>query len=106
MWVGFLYTLVIMLFPEGLGKESRNRIAPCSFGDSIVNFMLGSIEFKCASSELLVPFLMMVSTSSTYLTQVLMVNNIGSSGPKALFSKYSIYMLATTGEHREPIAAL
>ena len=42
-----------MLFPEGLGKVSRNGIAPCSLGDSIVNFMLGSIEFKSASSVLL-----------------------------------------------------
>ena len=71
--------------------------------ETIVNFMLGSIEFKCASSELLVPFLMMVRTSSTYLSQVLMVNDMGSSGPKALFSKYSMYILATTGEHGEPI---
>ena len=44
-----------MLFPEGLGKVSRNGIAPCSLGDSIVNFMLGSIEFKCASSVLRCP---------------------------------------------------
>ena len=81
-----------MLFSEGLGKVSKNRIAPCSLGDSIVNFMLGSIEFKCASIELLVPFLMIVRTSSMYLSQVLMVNDMGSSGPKALFSKYSIYI--------------
>ena len=47
----------------------------------------------------------MVKTSSTYLSQVLIVNDTGNSGPKALFSKYSIYMLATTGEHGEPIAA-
>ena len=29
---------------------------------------------------------------------------MGSSGPRAIVSKYSIYMLATTGEHGEPIA--
>ena len=30
---------------------------------------------------------------------------MGSSGPRAISSKYSIYMLATTGEHGEPIVA-
>ena len=39
----------------------------------------------------------MLKTSSTYLFQSF--TGIGSSGPRAMFSKYSIYMLATTGEH-------
>ena len=60
----------------------------------MVNFILGSIKFRRESR---VPFLTMVKTSSTYLSQVLTVNDTGNSGPKALFSKYSIYMLATTG---------
>ena len=45
----------------------------------------------------------MLKTSSTYLFQSL--TGIGSSGPRAIFSKYSIYMLATTGKQGEPIAA-
>ena len=40
---------------------SRNGIAPCSLGDSIVNFMLGSIEFKSASSVLLVDIVVELS---------------------------------------------
>ena len=39
------------------------------------------------------------------IIQVLIVNDTGKSGSKALLSKYSIYMLATTGEHGDPIAA-
>ena len=31
---------------------------------------------------------------------------MGNSGPKALFSKYSIYMFATVGEHGEPVMIL
>ena len=46
----------------------------------------------------------MVKTSSTYLSQVSIVNEMGNSGPQALFSKYSIDMFATMGEHGEPIA--
>ena len=46
---------------------------------------------------------MMLKTSCTYLFQSL--TGIGSSGPRAMFSKYSIYMLATTGEQGKPIAA-
>ena len=44
---------------------------------------------------------MMLKTSSTYLYQSL--TGTGNSGPNARFSKYSIYMLATTGEQGEPI---
>ena len=75
---------------------------PC-FGCSMVNFMWGSMEFKYWS--ILSQFLlgMMLKTSSTYLFQSLTVT--GNSGPNAIFSKYSIYMLATTGEQGEPIAA-
>ena len=46
---------------------------------------------------------MMLKTSSTYLFQSFIA--IGSSGPRAMVSKYSIYMLATTGEQGEPIVA-
>ena len=94
-----------MLLPEGLGKVSRKGIAPCSLGGSIVNFIFGSIEFRYSSKESRVPFLMIVRTSSTYLSQVLIENDIGSSGPKALFSKYSMCIFATTGEQGEPIDA-
>ena len=43
------------------------------------------------------PLGMMLKTSSTYLFQSF--TGMGSSGPRAIVSKYSIYMLATTGEH-------
>ena len=45
---------------------------------------------------------MILKTSSTYLFQSL--TGTGNSGPNARFSKYSIYMLATTREQGEPIA--
>ena len=49
------------------------------------------------------PLGIMLKTSSTYLFQSFI--GTGSSGPSAIFSKYSMYMLATTGEHGDPIAA-
>ena len=74
---------------------------PSAFGCSMVNFMWGSIEFRYCSIVSRFPLGMMLKTSSTYLFQSF--TGIGSSGPRAIFSKYSIYMLATTGEHGEPI---
>ena len=75
---------------------------PSAFGCSMVNLMWGSIEFRYCSKISWFPFGMMLNTSSTYLFQSF--TGTGNSGPKAIFSKYSIYMLATTGEHGEPIA--
>ena len=64
----------------------------------------GSMEFKYWSFLSRFPLGMMLKTSSTYLFQSL--TGKGSSGPSAIFSKYSIYMLATTGEQGKPIAVL
>ena len=61
------------------------------------------MEFKYWSILSQLPLGMMLKTSSTYLFPSL--TGTGSSGPNARFSKYSIYMLATTGEQGEPIAA-
>ena len=69
----------------------------------MVNFMWGLMEFKYCSILSQLPLGMILKISSTYLFQSL--TGIGSSGPRAMFSKYSIYMLATTGEQGEPIAA-
>ena len=82
---------------------SRKGMPPSAFGCSMVNFMWGSIEFRYCSIVSQFPLGMMLKTSSTYLFQSF--TGIGSSGPRAIFSKYSIYMLATTGEHGKPIAA-
>ena len=90
-----------MSSPWGLGKVSRKGMPPSTFGCSMVNFMWGSMEFKYCSILSWLPLGMILKTSSTYLFQSL--TGMGSSGPRAIFSKYSIYMLATTGEHREPI---
>ena len=62
------------------------------------------MEFKYWSILSQLPLGMMLKISSTYLFQSL--TGTGSSGPNARFSKYSIYMLATTGEQGEPIAVL
>ena len=62
------------------------------------------MEFKYWSILSQFPLGMMLKTSSTYLFQSL--TGTGNSGPNARFSKYSIYMLATTGKQGEPIAAL
>ena len=62
------------------------------------------MEFRYWSILSWLPLSMMLKTSSTYLFQSL--TGTGSSGPNARFSKYSIYMLATTGEQEEPIVAL
>ena len=82
---------------------SRKGMPPSTFGCSMVNLMWGSIEFRYCSKMSRFPFGMMLNTSSTYLFQYF--TGTGNSGPKAIFSKYSIYMLATTGEHGEPIVA-
>ena len=75
---------------------------PSVFGCSMVNLMWGSIEFRYCSIVSRFPLGMMLKTSSTYLFQSF--TGIGSSGARAMVLKYSIYMLATTGEHGEPIA--
>ena len=82
---------------------SKKGMPPSSFGCSIVNFICESMEFKYWSILSRLPLGMMLKTSSTYLFQSL--THTGSSGPNARFSKYSIYMLATTGEQGEPMAA-
>ena len=81
---------------------SRKGMPPSMFGCSMVSLMWGSIEFRYCSKLSWFPLGMMLNTSSTYLFQSF--TGTGSSGPRAIFSKYSIYMLATTGEHGEPIA--
>ena len=59
------------------------------------------MEFRYCSIVSRLPLGMILKTSSTYLFQSF--TGMGSSGPRAIVSKYSIYMLATTGEHGEPI---
>ena len=90
--------------PWGLGKVSKKGMPPSSFGCSLVNFIWGSMEFRYWSILSWLPLGMMLKTSSTYLFQSL--TGTGNSGSSARFSKYSIYMLATTGEQGEPIAVL
>ena len=75
---------------------------PPSLGCSIVNFICGSMEFKYWSILSRLPLGMMPENIIYIPFQSL--TGTGSSGPNARFSKYSIYMLATTGELGEPIA--
>ena len=88
-------------FSLGFWEGVPEGDAPSSLGCSMVNFIWGSMEFKYWSILSQFPLGMILKTSSTYLFQSL--TGIGNSGPNAIFSKYSIYMLATTGEQGEPI---
>ena len=100
--VVFLYTATAIPPPWSLGKVSKKGMPLSSLGCSMVNLKWGSMEFKYWSILSQFPLGIMLKTSSTYLFQSL--TGTGNSGPNARFSKYSIYMLATTGEQGEPIA--
>ena len=67
---------------------SRKGMPPSAFGCSMVNLMWGSIEFRYCSIMSRFPLGMMLKTSSTYLFQSF--TSIGSSGPRAMVSKYSM----------------
>ena len=99
-----VYCNPLYLLPGVLGKVSRKGMPPSSLGCFYGETLYGgqwSLSIGAFCPEF--PLGMILKTSSTYLFQSL--TGIGNCGPNAIFSKYSIYMLATTGEQGEPIAA-
>ena len=103
--MGFLYTATAIHPPWGLGKVSKKGDAPLLIRLLYGAFLYGgqwSLSIEAFYPQF--PLGMILKTSSTYLFQSL--TGTGNSGPNARFSKYSIYMLATTGEQGEPIVAL
>ena len=88
MCVGFLYTETAIPTPLGLGNVSKKGMPSSLFGCSMVNFICGLMEFRYWSIVSLLPLGMMLNTSSMYLFQSL--TGMGSSGPNARSSKYSI----------------
>ena len=103
MCVGFLYTEVWRL-PSSLGviRISKKGVDPSVLISSVVNFILGMMEFKCYRKLFLCCLLMIVNVSSTNLFQ--------STGGEcdvmiAWTSGSSINRLATMGLMGDPTGA-
>ena len=87
-------------FWEGVQEGDAPLLIRLFYGELLYG---GQWKFKYWSILSRLPLGMILKTSATYLFHSL--TGIGTSGPNVIFSKYSIYMLATTGEKGEPIAA-
>ena len=102
--VGYLYTVVQMVLLEfGEQLVSRKGMLPLLSGGSTVNVMWVSIWFMWLFGISTWSFLTMQITSSTNLIHQGV--GMGHRGHTANSSKYSIYILAITGETGEPRAA-
>ena len=78
----------------------KGNLLSCSF--SIVNCIDGQIEFAWSSNIWFSSWWgQRMNVSSTYLSHI---DDFSDVDPNAISSKYSMYMLADTGDKGEPIA--
>ena len=103
VWVGFLWTLVVK-FPSswGVTRVSRKGMEPSCLGSSVVNWMAGSTELMCCRNSSLLDCFNMTNVSS-----ICLFYHLGGFTVvvRALSSKNSMYILATTGLTGDPNAA-